>query len=306
MKHRKTARNNHHSALSVALLGIALVAGSACNKAHLPEVGHSTNGENVAATPAAAPAPNLLTRIRLGGADGLIHLISYNKRLQPAIITQYAGSMLLQKDTVVYDANGKLQKVLHYSPNFLSAGKFMLSGSTKFEWDAKGNISRKTTYDLETGKLEEDEKYAYDAGGNLVTVTSVTGGGTNLKFVTSYAYELKNIKKETVTDGSKVISLLSVAGFDQHPTYITHPLLRYLLEGAGHETFSDQNPLETRKIQYVNLNGKQDSIVTVQKNAYTYNSANRPVKVAFTSMIYSTGGQKPVNSKGNTDYEYSK
>nr|WP_295870349.1 hypothetical protein [uncultured Chitinophaga sp.] len=306
MTHRQTTRNTHSSALSVALLGITLWAGSACNKARLSEIGHGAGENNATAAPAAAPAPGLLTRINMGGADGLIQLISYNKQLQPVVITQYAGSMLIQKDSVIYDANGKLQKVLNYAPDFLSAGKFMLSGSTQFKWDAKGNISRKTSYDQETGKMEEDEQYAYDANGNLTTVTSVTGGGTNLKFVTTYAYEQKNIKKETVTDGSKVISQLSVAGFDQHPTYITHPLLRYLLEGAAYETFSDQNPLETKKIQYVNLNNKQDSIVTVQKNTYAYNSANRPAKVTFTQTIYSTGNQKPVNSKGNVGYEYSK
>ncbi|SKA35886.1 YD repeat-containing protein [Chitinophaga eiseniae] len=306
MTHRKTTRNIHHSALSVALLGITLLAGSACNKTYLPDVGHGTDENNPIATPAAAPAPGLLTRINLGGTDGLIQLISYNKRLQPAVITQYAGSMLIEKDSVIYDANGKLQKVLNYSPNFLSTGKFILSGSTKFEWDAKGNISRKTRYDQETGKPEEDERYTYDASGNLIAVNSVTGGGINLKLVTTYAYEQKNIRKESVTDGSKVISQLLVAGFDQHPTYITHPLLRYLLEGAGNELFSDQNPLETKKIQYVNINSKQDSIVTVQKNTYAYNSASRPVKVTFTSTIYNIGNQKPTVSKGSTGYEYSK
>lgn len=307
MKHRNTERNNHPSALSVALLGMVFLAGSACNKVQLhPDTGSGTGVKTPAATPAAAPAPGLLTRINLGGTNGVIQQISYNKQLQPVVIIQYAGGMLTEKDSVVYDTNGKLQKVLSYSADFLSAGKFILSGSTKFEWDAKGNISRKTSYDQETGKPEEDEQYTYDASGNVATVTTIMGGGVNLKLVTTYAYEQKNVKKETITDGAKVISQLQVAGFDQHPTHITHPLLRYLLEGAGHEVFSEQNPLETKKIQYVNLNGKQDSIITVQKNSYTYNSANRPVKVDFTSSIYGTGNQQPVNSKGNIGYEYSK
>ncbi|HVI45346.1 MAG TPA: hypothetical protein VM802_10765 [Chitinophaga sp.] len=310
MKDRKMKRRINQFRLSTALLGVALLAGSACNKQSLREGGSDTginigaSGRNPVTIP--APAPGLLTRINLGGANGLIQLISYNKLLQPAVIIQYVGNMLTEKDSVVYDANGKLQKVLIYSPDFLSAGKFSLSGSKKFEWDAKGNISRKASYDQETGKLEEDEQYTYDASGNLITSTAVTGGGTNLKFVTSYVYEQKNIKKETVTDGAKLISQLSVTGFDQHPTCITNPLLRYLLEDSGHELFSDQNPLETKHIQYVTLNGKQDSIVTVKKNTYEYNNANRPVKVTFTNTIYNIGNQQPTTSKGNVGYEYSK
>ncbi|MBC9909853.1 hypothetical protein [Chitinophaga varians] len=306
MKHRKTERKVHQSRLSVALLGVTLLAGSACNKLPLPEGGHGTGtgGKTPPTTP--APAPGLLTRINMGGTQGLIQLISYNQQRQPVLITQYAGNMLTEKDSVIYDTNGKLQKVLNYSPDFLTAGKFTLSGNTKFEWDAAGNITRKASYDQETGKLEEDEQYTYDANGNLATVTAVTGGGINLKLVTTYSYEQKNIHKETVTDGTKVISQLSVTGFDQHPTHITHPLLRYLLDGSGHEVFSEQNPLETKKIQYVTLNGKQDSLVTVQKNAYEYNTANRPVKVAFTTTTYSVGNQQPVNGKGNIGYEYSK
>lgn len=306
MKHRKTERKVHPSRLSVALLGVTLLAGSACNKVALPEGNHGTGagGKNPAATP--APAPGLLTRVNIGGTDGVVQLIAYNQQRQPVLITHYAGNLLTEKDSVVYDANGKLQKVLNYSPDFLSAGKFILSGNTKFEWDAAGNISRKTSYDQETGKLEEDERYTYDASGNLATVTTTAGGGVNLKLVTTYASEQKNINRETVTDGSKVVSQLSVAGFDQHPTHITHPLLRYLLDGSGHEVFSEQNALETKNIQYVTLNGKQDSLVTIKKNAYEYNTANRPVKVAFTTTIYGTGNQQPVNSKGNIGYEYSK
>ncbi|NML37743.1 hypothetical protein HHL17_11110 [Chitinophaga sp. G-6-1-13] len=306
MKHRKMERGINQPRLFTALLTVALLAGAACNKVPLPESGSGTGtgGKNPPTTP--APAPGLLTRINIGGSNGLIQLISYNQQLQPVVIIQYAGNLLTEKDSIVYDANGKLQKVLNYSPDFLSAGKFSLSGNTKFEWDAKGNISRKTSYEQETGKVEEDEQYTYDDSGKLATVTSVTSGVANLKFVTAYSYEQKNINKETVTDGAKVISQLLVAGFDKHPTYITHPLLRYLLEGAGHEAFSDQNPLETRKIQYVTLSGKQDSIVTVQKNTYEYNNASRPVKVNFTSTIYNIGNQQPTTSKGNIGYEYSK
>lgn len=306
MKHRKMERSINHSRLTMALLGVALLAGTACNKSAIIEGNTgsdiSTGSKNTATT----PAPGLLTRIDFGGTDGLIQLISYNRQLQPVVITQYTGNLVTAKDSVVYDAKGKLQKVLTYSPDFLSDGKFDLSGSTKFEWDAKGNISRKTSYEQETGSLQEDVRYTYDASGNLATITTVMGGGTNLKFVTKYSYEQKNIKKETVTDGVKVISQLLVAGFDQHPTYITHPLLRYLLEDAGHEVFSNQNPLETKKIQYVTINGKQDSIVTVQKNTYAYNNANRPVKVTFTNTVYNIGKQKPVTGKGNIGYEYSR
>lgn len=304
MTHRNMERGVNLPKLSMALLGAALLAGAACNKVSLPEAGTGTGVKNPVTIP--APAPGLLTRVNIGGTQGVIQLISYNQQLQPVLITQYAGNLLTEKDSIVYDANGKLQKVLNYSPDFLTAGKFNLFGNTKFEWDAKGNISRKTIYDQETGKVEEDEQYTYDDGGRLVSIITATDGVTNLKLVTAYAYEQKNIKKETVTDGARVISDLLVAGFDQHPTYITHPLLRYLLTGAGHEAFSDQNPLETRKVQYVTLNGKQDSIVTVQKNTYAYNNASRPVKVDFTSTIYGVGNQQPTNSKGNIGYEYSK
>ncbi|MBC9934450.1 hypothetical protein [Chitinophaga qingshengii] len=306
MKHRNMEQKMNPSRLSVALLGVTLLAASACNKMHFPDGGTEVDSKNPPAT-TPAPKPGLLTRINIGGGnDGLIQLISYNQQLQPVVITHYAGNMLMGKDSVVYGSNGKLEKVLNYSANIMSPGKFLLTGNTKFEWDTKGNISRKTSYDQSTGKPEEDEQYTYDANGNLVTVTTTAGGGTNIKVIATYAYEQKNIYQETTTDGSKVISQLSVAGFDQHANYITHPLLRYLVESDVHELFSEQNSLETRKVQYVNLNNKQDSIVTVQKNTYEYNTANRPVKVAFTSSIYGTNNQQPVNSKGNIAYEYSK
>lgn len=306
MKHRNMEQKMNPFRLSVALLSVTLLAASACNKMHFPDGGTEIDSKNPpAATP--APKPGLLTLINIGGGkDGLIQLISYNQQLQPVVITQYAGNFLTKKDSVVYDTNGKLEKVLTYSANIMSPGKFKLAGNTKFEWDTKGNISRKTSYDQLTGKLQEDEQYTYDVSGNLATITTTTSGVGNLKMVATYAYEQKNIHQETTNDGSKVISQLSVAGFDQHATYITHPLLRYLVESEAHELFSEQNSLETRKVQYVNINNKQDSIVTVQKNAYEYNTDNRPVKVAFTSLIYGTNKQQPVNSKGNIAYEYSK
>lgn len=301
MKHCNMERIMHASKLSGALLGLALLAGSACNKVPLPEDGHGDGGNNTPAT----PAPGLLTRIEMGGAQGLVMQISYNQLRLPLVILQYANKLLVAKDSVVYDSNGKLQKVLNYTPDFISAGKFELSSTTKFEWDAKGNISRKTSTDQETGALEEENKYAYDASGNLTTLTTTAGGGTNLKFVATYTWNQKNIKKEVLTDGAKVLSNLSVAAFDQHPTYITHSLLRYLLEGDEHVVFSDQNPLEIRKAQYVTYNGKQDSIITVQKNTYEYNSGNRPVKVASTSITTSPGSTQ-TTVKGNISYEYSK
>ncbi|RBL90043.1 hypothetical protein [Chitinophaga flava] len=306
MKHRNTERKTNSSRLSVALLGTTLLAASACNKVSFPDGDGGTDAGKKPPVTIPAPKPGLLTRINTGGTDGLIQLISYNQQLQPVVITQYAGNLLTEKDSVIYDNNGKLEKMLNYSSDILSPGKFKLSGNTKFEWDTKGNISRKTSYEQLTGKLLKDEQYTYDVSGNLATITTTTGGGTNLKFIATYAYEQKNIHQETVTDGSKVISQLSVAGFDQHATYITHPLLRYLLMSEVHKVFSDQNVLETKKVQYVNLNGKQDSVVTVQKNTYEYNTGNRPVNVAFTSTIYGTGNQQPVNSNGNITYEYSK
>ncbi|NSL86277.1 hypothetical protein ECE50_005525 [Chitinophaga sp. Mgbs1] len=306
MTHRKQERMFNQFKLHGTLLAALLLAGTACNKS-TPVLDGNTNpaGDPAAIAPEAA-ATGQLVRTSLGG-NGLVQQISYNGKKQPLVILQYAGNFLTTKDSVVYDAGGKLLKVLSYAPDFFTKGKFTLAGNTTFEWDNNGRISRKITRDQETGSLEEDNRYTYDATGKVATITTSTNPEiSKLVTVATLTYENKNVKKIVHASGTDVLSHISVTGFDNHPSYITHPLLPYLLELTDYEAFGEQNAVETRNVQYVNLGSKRDSIVTVTKNAYQYNAASRPVKVAFTSTIYSTGNQKPVTSNGTAEYTYGK
>ncbi|MCW3466204.1 hypothetical protein [Chitinophaga nivalis] len=307
MTHRKTERMFKHIKLNATLLAAALLVGTACNKSQqVVEGDPGFIGNPAAAAPVGYAPAGQLTSTSLG-TNGIIQKISYNSRQQPLVITHYAGNFLTDKDSVVYDASGKLLKVLNYTPDFLVNGKFELSGTTTFEWDSKGYISRKKVVSQEGGTLETDDRYTYDATGRLLYVTTKTDPRvTPGTIVTTYSYENKNIKKVTRTNGTEVIARLLVTGFDNRPTFITHPLLPYLLDGADNDVFSEHNAVETKNIVYIKINGKLDSTVTVTKNTFQYNAVNRPVKVSFKSTISSGGNPKPITSSGDLNYTYAK
>lgn len=306
MKHLVAKSHGRRTLAHFVVVTALLLSGTACQKSVSPIEGDINTGDTpVEVTPEGA-ATGLLTRISLGN-NGLVQQVSYNSRQQPIIIIRYAGSLLTEKDSVTYSADGRMQKVLHYTPDFFKKGKFILSGNTSFEWNNNGRIARKLSYDLETNTLEEDIRYSYDAAGQLASInTTIDSRYSNLKIQTSLYYEANNVTKVTHVSNGQLVSQLIVTGFDKHATFVTHPLLPYLLDITENDAFSGQNALQTKSIQYVNLNNKKDSIVTVTKNSFQYNAQKRPVKNIFTSTIYSTGNQQPVTSSATIDYSYGK
>lgn len=291
-----------HFVVATALL----LSGTACQKSVSPIEGDINAGDKPVEIAPEGAATGLLTRISLGN-NGVVQQVSYNSRQQPVIIIHYAGNLLTGKDSVIYTADARLQKVLHYTPDFFKKGKFILSGNTTFERNSNGRITKKLSYDQETNTLEEENQYTYNAAGQLTSINTIMDSRyTNLKLQTTLYYEANNVTRVARFSNGQQVSQLIVTGFDKHATFVTNPLLPYLLDITENEAFSIQNALQTKNIQYVNLNNKMDSIVTVTKNSFQYNAQKRPVKNTFTSTIYSTGNQQPVTSTATIDYSYGK
>ncbi|ASZ11865.1 hypothetical protein KTO58_15545 [Chitinophaga pendula] len=305
MKHRVTSSQRHRILLHIAIVATLLTTGTACEKSISPvEAPAGIGADPIEVTPEGVAA-GLLTRINIGN-NGIVQQISYNSRQQPLVMTRYAGNLLTEKDSVIYNTTGKLQKIIHYTPDFFKKGKFTVSGNTTFEWNNNNKIVKKLFNDQESS-TQEDTRYTYDATGKVHTISTTTASKyDNLKVLTTLYYEQTNVVRITRSGNGQAISELTVIAVDGQQSYVTGSLLPYLLDIVENEAFSEQNASETKNIQYVNFNNKRDTIVTITKNSFQYNTQKRPVKNTFTSTIYSPGNPKPVTSAATIDYTYGK
>lgn len=254
--------------------------------------------------PAGASGTQLTT---ITGANGELTKITYDARKNPLVISTFMdGGELLKKDSCVYNAEGKLQERRTYGQDFMS-GKPTLTSTDMFEWDGKGNISRSVSRSSSNGAQLSSTDYTYDDRNRLIRIAQLFkfGGGQPESSVVALSYgNDKNVKQVILTIAGKVQSKTVVSGYDGHASFYTHKLLPYLLDFVEEEEFSEQNAVDKRDVSYINLGSKTDSIITLTKNSYQYNTFKLPVKQA-SSISISQNGQSQ-HTTLNTSFGYGK
>ncbi|MBO9634647.1 MAG: hypothetical protein J7578_16150 [Chitinophagaceae bacterium] len=275
--------------LSIAYLLIISVL-SACNRT--PPQGDPGNGGG------SIPDSGILLRTIQLDKD-LRYEISYNAIRKPLLIKQFLNTQLLAYDSIIYN-NQLLQQVRSYS---WSPGKpvFNFSSFTDIEWKA-GDISRKVKYDAVTRKLLEDIRYEYNASHRLqrlVTLLPLAGTSTSKWF----EYSGENVILVKDSAGNKLTGYSQGLDYDQHPAYLTDPVLWYLLVTSDPLHYSQHNPLLSKTARYIQTGTKNDTLVTTSASTYVYNNDKLPSGVTIKSKT--TGNGRSDSSSVNLSYSYT-
>lgn len=280
---------------------IAVTMCTSCEK--LIPVGPGGGSGDPGIPPVGASGTQLTT---ITGADGGHTKISYDAHKNPLVISTYMdGGELLTKDSCVYDAEGKLRELRGYGQDFMT-GKSTLISTDTFEWDGKGNISRAVSRSSSNGAQLSSTDYTYDDRNRLIRIAQlfkIAGQPESSVVALSYGND-KNVKQVILTIAGKVQSKTVVSGYDGHGSFYTHKLLPYLLDFVQEEEFSEQNAVEKRQVSYINLGSKTDSIITLTKNSYQYNTLKLPVKQVSSISIGQNGN--PQNTTVSTSFSYGK
>jgi len=280
---------------------IAVTMCTSCEK--LIPVGPGGGSGDPGSPPAGASGAQLTT---ITGASGDLTKITYDARKNPLVISTYMdGGELLTKDSCVYDAGGKLRELRGYGQDFMT-GKFTLISTDTFEWSSKGNISRAVSRSSSNGAQLSSTDYTYDDRNRLIRIAQlfkIAGQPESSVVALSYGND-KNVKQVILTIAGKVQSKTVVSGYDGHGSFYTHKLFPYLLDFIQEEEFSEQNAVDKRQVSYINLGSKTDSIITLTKNSYQYNTLKLPVKQVSSISISQNG--RPQNTTVSTSFSYGK
>lgn len=225
--------------------------------------------------------------------------ISYNSAHKPLLIKQFLNTQLLAYDSMIYN-NQSLQQIRSYS---WLPGKpvFNFSSFTDIEWKA-GDISRKVKYDAVTRKLLEDIRYQYNAKRRLQRLTTLLPlAGTSTSKWFEYSEGDVILVKDSA--GNKLTGYSQGLGYDQHPAYLTDPVLWYLLVTSEPLHYSQHNPLLSKTARYIKTGTKDDTLITTSASTYIYNNNGLPSNVTIKSKT--TGNGKTDSSSVNLSYSYT-
>lgn len=277
--------------ISVIAYLLLISALTACNRTP-PQGDPGTGGGSV-------PDSNegLLRSIQL--TKDLRYEISYNAVRKPLLIKQFLNTQLLAYDSVIYN-NQLLSQVRSYS---WSPGKpvFNFSSYTNIEWK-NGNISGKAKYDAVTRRLLEDIRYEYNEKHRLQRlITLLPMAGTSVS--KWFGYKDDDIVTVKDSAGNKLTGYTLGLGYDQHPAYLTDPVLWYLLVTSEPLHYSLHNPLQFKTVRYVQTGTKNDSLVTTGNSSYVYNNNRLPVTA--TTVTRTSGNGRSDSSTVTVLYSYT-
>ncbi len=268
-----------------------------------PIAGPGEDNSSLPTNPSVEPKAEQLTGIKEEGEGGLTK-ITYgaNKNPLQVIMTTTRGE-LVQRDSCIYNVQGKLLKVITYGQP-LPNGKPLQIRTSVFELDSRGNIARKVVTTPSVSGALSTTVYGYDSQNKVIRMASLLKGEKD-SLIAKFDYgNDRNVRQVTGFSGKDILYKLKVSGYDGHPSYSTNPLLPYLILSGQGEEFSEQNVLEKTSVTYVNINSKKDSIVTLTKNSYQYNTVNLPVKQVASSVTTSNGNT--TNTTLTTSLSYGK
>lgn len=234
-----------------------------------------------------------LTKIQYSDTGSSVR-ISYTSQGSPSKIQYYSGSRLQYYYSCLYGADKRLDTVLKYEADPDTTKPFHFTKYARVDWDAYGNLIKKTVYDAKTGTVSIADLYQYDGTGRLQQTTTVLNG---TELLSRLEYENGNIKKVSLFSGNKLISSQQGIGYDTCHSYLTHPLLWYLLD-VDQLHYSRNNPMAIKTTVYEYLPGRTDSVSSTSNISYLYNDKRLPAQ----ATIVETGGVEYISS--TIRYEY--